>query len=66
VNHYVGPGLAWDLRLRLDPQAKQPLRLGRGARLDWTAWLGASGHRQDDVIFEPARNRVRPRPIKRP
>jgi type VI secretion system protein ImpH len=57
VNHYVGPALTWDLRLRPNPRKTKPLRMGQGARLGWTAWLGSPGHRRQDVIFDPARTR---------
>lgn len=64
VNHYAGPALAWDLRLRLAPPISKPWRLGQGPRLGWTTWLGASGHGRQDIILNPARNRGRPGPTR--
>jgi type VI secretion system protein ImpH len=60
INHYAGPALAWDLRLRPAPQISKPWRLGQEARLGWTTWLGSSARRRQDIILNPARNRSRP------
>jgi type VI secretion system protein ImpH len=59
INHYAGPALAWDLRLRLAPQISKPWRLGQETRLGWTAWLGSSGRRRQDMVFDPARTLAR-------
>jgi type VI secretion system protein ImpH len=60
VKRYVGPAMAWDLRLRLAPQTPRPPSIGQGTRLGWTTWLGTSTRRQD-VIFDPSRQR---RPVR--
>lgn len=40
VHSYLGLELAWDLRLHLADEHVPQLRLGAGARLGWTSWLG--------------------------
>jgi type VI secretion system protein ImpH len=57
VNQYVGPSLAWDLRLRLDPHTPRPPRIGQSTRLGWTTWLGAATKHRQDVVFDPSRGR---------
>ena len=37
---YLGFEFQWDVRLRLKAQEVPPLRLGQGAHLGWTSWLG--------------------------
>jgi type VI secretion system protein ImpH len=40
VRLYLCLELTWDVRLVLDRREVPPLRLGSGARLGWTSWLG--------------------------
>lgn len=55
VRNYVGDALAWDVRLFLDKQVSQPMRLDGITRLGWTSWLGhcPEGEGRDDLIFNP-------------
>jgi type VI secretion system protein ImpH len=55
VRNYVGDALDWDLRLILDERTDQPMRLGRGTRLGWDAWLGRcpDGKGRQDLILNP-------------
>jgi type VI secretion system protein ImpH len=54
VRLYLGFELDWDLHLLLQRQEVPRLRLGRGARLGWTSWLGSrrSAHDADDVCLD--------------
>jgi len=54
VRLYVGYELAWDVRLVLKHDAVPLLRLGRGARLGWTTWLGVRkrGSDADDLCLD--------------
>ena len=42
VQLYVGDELGWDVRLRHDSEQRQQLHLGRGSRIGYNSWLGAS------------------------
>ncbi len=54
VRNYIGYELAWDLRLVLEEQIEEPLRLGRTSRLGWTSWLGrAAPGRREDLVLDP-------------
>ena len=48
VRLYLSLELAWDVRLVLRQREVPPLRLGSGARLGWTSWLGRR-QRADDA-----------------
>ena len=54
VQNYVGDELDWDLRLVLDEQTDQPMRLS-GTRLGWDAWLGSIPDKRDrqDLLLYP-------------
>ncbi len=53
VRNYVGYELDWDLRLVLQGQIEEPLRLGT-SRLGWTTWLGrAAPGQREDLILDP-------------
>lgn len=57
VRSYVGPELAWDVRLILHAAERPPLRLGRTGRLGRDAWLGKEPHEHranKDLIINPA------------
>jgi type VI secretion system protein ImpH len=51
VRFYCSFELEWDVRLVLAEPEVPPLRLGRGAKLGWTTWLGtrASGTDANDL-----------------
>jgi type VI secretion system protein ImpH len=53
VRNYVGYELAWDLQLILDRSQVPGIRLGRGARLGWSSWLGSMVRDRDaaDVVL---------------
>lgn len=53
VRNYVGYELEWDLQLILDRAQVPGVRLGRGARLGWTSWLGSKVRQRDadDVVL---------------
>jgi type VI secretion system protein ImpH len=53
VRNYVGYELEWDLQLILDRAQVPGVRLGRGARLGWTSWLGSKVRYRDadDVVL---------------
>lgn len=57
VRNYLGDALEWELNLVLAPGEAPALRLGGGARLGWTSWLGraASGRAADDLRLNPLR-----------
>ena len=42
IRMYVGDELAWDVRLRHESEQRPQLRLGRGSRVSYSAWLGAN------------------------
>lgn len=50
---HVGPDQDFALNPRLDPRDVAPLRLGGGARLGWTSWLGGKGgpRRGTEAVF---------------
>lgn len=71
VREYVGDGLWWDVRPLLLEQDIPDGRLGRGARLGYTAWVGSAGsatsggagglgQRHPPSDFDPARDRPAP------
>jgi len=47
VRFYLCFELDWDVRLVLARREVPPLKLGRGARLGWTAWLGTRRSERD-------------------
>lgn len=47
IRFYLSFELAWDVRLVLARRDVPVLRLGAGARLGWTAWLGTRPHDRD-------------------
>jgi type VI secretion system protein ImpH len=47
VRLYLGFELEWDVRLRLEAPEVPVLRVGGGARLGWTTWLGRRSARAD-------------------
>jgi type VI secretion system protein ImpH len=53
VRFYLCFELDWDVRLVLARREVPPLRLGQGARLGWTAWLGTrrSARDADDLCL---------------
>jgi type VI secretion system protein ImpH len=53
VRNYVGYELAWDLQLILDRSQVPGVRLGGGARLGWSSWLGSAVRDRDasDVVL---------------
>jgi type VI secretion system protein ImpH len=53
VRTYVGAELQWNLRLILEDQIEEPLRLG-SSRLGWTSWLGRGAPgRREDLVLDP-------------
>jgi type VI secretion system protein ImpH len=57
VAQYAGLALDWDVNLIVRKDARPTLRLGGGARLGWTSWIGAVPPAQDDrqLRFAPRR-----------
>jgi type VI secretion system protein ImpH len=57
VAQYAGLALDWDVNLIVRKDARPGLRLGAGARLGWTSWIGAQAPAQDDrqLRFAPRR-----------
>lgn len=53
VRNHVGFELEWDLQLVLDREQVPGVRLGAGARLGWSSWLGAKARSRDadDVVL---------------
>lgn len=50
IGSHAGPGLRWELLLRLEPSERPALRLGKSGRLGRDAWLPA-----DELAAEPRR-----------
>jgi type VI secretion system protein ImpH len=55
VRNYLGDELEWDLNLVLRREEVPALRLGGGARLGWTTWLGGAARERDadDLTLRP-------------
>jgi type VI secretion system protein ImpH len=51
VRLYTNDEWSWLLRLRLAAQEVPPLRLGLGARVGWTSWVGGRSAVAEDVII---------------
>jgi type VI secretion system protein ImpH len=58
VRNYVGYELDWDLQLILDRAQVPGVRLGEGARLGWSSWLGKAlrDRDADDVVLANTMN----------
>jgi type VI secretion system protein ImpH len=63
VRNYVRDGLDWDLNLHLRQEDVPRLKLGRHARLGYTAWMlsGAAAADQRQLRLHPAGAAGRPR-----
>lgn len=57
VAQYAGLALDWDVNVIVRKEARPSLRLGAGARLGWTSWVGNREPVQDDrqLRFAPRR-----------
>ncbi len=55
VRNYVWDEFTWDVNLILKKEEVPPLRLGAGARLGWTSWLGerTADTDADDLTLDP-------------
>jgi len=55
VRAFVGFEFAWEIELRLTPEAAQPAMLGAPGRLGWSTWLGrpAGDAAVTGMVFEP-------------
>jgi type VI secretion system protein ImpH len=58
VRLYTNDEWAWDVALRVADDAVEPARVRRGARLGWTARIGASRAPRTDLVVDPATGRV--------
>jgi type VI secretion system protein ImpH len=58
VRLYTNDEWGWDVRLVLTPEATEPMRLGRGARLGWTTRIGRSPGVREDLIVDPVTRRT--------
>jgi type VI secretion system protein ImpH len=55
VRNYIGDELSWDVNLILLKREVPGVRLGEGAMLGWTSWLGVRSFESDaaELILEP-------------
>jgi type VI secretion system protein ImpH len=55
VRNYIGDELSWDVNLILLQPEVPSVRLGQGAMLGWTSWLGVREKKTDaaELILEP-------------
>jgi type VI secretion system protein ImpH len=58
VRLYTNDEWAWDAVLRIADDAVEPARLRRGARLGWTARIGAPLAPRTDLVLDPTTGRV--------
>ncbi len=58
VRLYTNDEWAWDVVLRIADDAVEPARLRGGARLGWTARIGAALAPRTDLVLDPATGRV--------
>jgi type VI secretion system protein ImpH len=59
VRLYTNDEWEWDVRLVLAPEATEPMRLGRGARLGWTTRVGTGAGAREDLLVDPTLKRTR-------